>query len=78
MSIPKLWKSKFSKISRFLLIFLLIFAWIFSGWPRIWQKPAILAGIKETPIWLSTSLLLTAILAFANLKIVNPPRAYFW
>jgi len=37
----KLGINKFSKISRFLLIFLLIFAWIFSGWPQIWQKPAI-------------------------------------
>lgn len=27
------------KISKFLLIFLIIAGWVFSGWPRIWQNP---------------------------------------
>jgi|GEM_PF-3785517 len=47
MSRSKLGINKFSKISRFLLIFLLVFSWIFSGWPRIWQKPAIPPKIQE-------------------------------
>ena len=34
------------KISRFLLVFVLISAWIFSGFPRIWQKPAIPPEVK--------------------------------
>jgi len=34
------------KISRFLLVFVLVSAWIFSGWPQIWQKPAIPPEIK--------------------------------
>jgi len=67
----------FKKLIQVSFIFFLIFAWIFSEFPRIWQKPAILAEIKEAPIWLSTSLLLTAISVFAILKIVNPPRAVF-
>lgn len=39
MSIPKMWISKVAKISKFLLIFLVITGWIFSGWPPIWQNP---------------------------------------
>ncbi|MDP3014109.1 MAG: hypothetical protein Q8M92_07710, partial [Candidatus Subteraquimicrobiales bacterium] len=38
---------KVATISKFLLIFVIITAWIFSGWPRIWQKPAIPPEIKE-------------------------------
>jgi len=44
MSSIKMWISKMSKIatiSKFLLIFLLITGWIFSGWPQIWQNPPI-------------------------------------
>jgi hypothetical protein len=70
MSRAKLGITKFLKISRFLLIFLLIFGWIFSGFPRIWQNPPIPPGIG---VALSTTALLTGVLAFAILKIVNPP-----
>lgn len=35
------------KISRFLLVFVLVTGWIFSGWPRIWQKPRIPPEIQE-------------------------------
>ena len=38
---------KFATISKFLLIFVLIFAWMFSGWPRIWEKPAIPPEVQE-------------------------------
>lgn len=31
----------FSKFFRFLLILVLVLVWIYSAWPRIWQKPAI-------------------------------------
>ena len=34
---------KFRKI----LIFLLIFVWIFSGWPPIWQNPRIPPKIEQ-------------------------------
>jgi hypothetical protein len=50
------------------LIFLMMASWIFSGWPQIWQKLAIL---------LSTVLLLTSNFTFAIFRIVNPPRAVF-
>lgn len=39
MSRAKPWKSKIIKISKFLLIFVLVVSWIFGGWPQIWQKP---------------------------------------
>jgi hypothetical protein len=39
---------KYLKILKILAIFLMIFAWIFSGWPRIWQKPPIPPKIQET------------------------------
>ena len=35
---------KFLKVS---VVFLVIFGWIFSGWPQIWQKPAIPPEIQE-------------------------------
>ena len=41
MSIAKMWINKVIKISRFLLVFILIFAWIFSGWPQVWQNPPV-------------------------------------
>jgi hypothetical protein len=41
MSRAKLWKTKTSKVAKFLLIFVIIIAWIFSGWPQIWQEPPI-------------------------------------
>ena len=69
---------KIAKISKFLLILFLITGWIFSGWPRIWQNPKIPPKVQEArAAELSTLLLLTAIFAFVNLKVVNPPRAYF-
>ena len=51
--------NKFLKVS---IVFLVIFSWIFSGWPQIWQAE------------LYTGLTLTAIFLFATLTIVNPPR----
>ncbi|TSC53671.1 MAG: hypothetical protein LiPW39_130 [Parcubacteria group bacterium LiPW_39] len=60
MSSIKLWKTTLIKISRFLprssaswrilrglLIFAVIFGWIFSGFPRIWQKPPIPPKIQK-------------------------------
>jgi len=38
MSNPKMW---ISKVSKFLLIFILITAWLLSGFPAIWQNPKI-------------------------------------
>jgi len=35
------WKSKIIKTSQFLLVFVLISGWIFSGWPQVWQNPRI-------------------------------------
>jgi hypothetical protein len=87
----------FNKFLKTFIVFLLVFSWIFSGWPRIWprrkaspkentfptgqvgflrgkQKPTIPPGIG---VALSTTALLTGVLAFATIKIVNPPRAYF-
>lgn len=77
MSIAKLGKSKIVKISQFLLIFIIIFGFARQKFvlnfrrARIWQKPAIYS------IDLSTVLLLTGVLVFAMLRIVNPPRAVF-
>ena len=34
-------KSVILKISRFSLVTILIFGWLFSGWPPIWQNPSI-------------------------------------
>jgi len=48
MSTPKMWISKILKISRFLIIFLLITGWVFSGWPRIWKTPRIPQEIQKT------------------------------
>jgi hypothetical protein len=59
-----------------ILILALVAIWIFSGFPQIWQKPPIPPKIQKAN--LSTDLFLTAVLAFAILKIINPPRAYFW
>ena len=35
------------KISLFFLVFVLIAAWIFSGWPQIWQNPSFPPGIEK-------------------------------
>jgi len=35
---------KFFQVS---VVFLVIFGWIFSGWPRIWQKPAIPPKVQK-------------------------------
>ena len=43
MSRVKLWTTKFLKIS---IIFLIIFGWIFSGFPPIWQNPPFPPGIQ--------------------------------
>jgi len=48
MSRARLWKSKLFKISQFLLIFILIFLWLFSGFPRIWQNPSFPPEIAGT------------------------------
>ena len=39
MSSSKLWKTELSKISKFLLVIVLISGWIFSGWPQIFNFP---------------------------------------
>lgn len=37
----------FNKFLQISIVFLVIFAWIFSGWPRIWQNPAIPPEIQK-------------------------------
>ena len=37
----------FNKVLKIFIIFLVIFSWIFSGWPRIWQKPPIPPEVQE-------------------------------
>ena len=39
---------KFYKFLKISIIFLIIFAWIFSGFPRIWQNPRIPLNIQKT------------------------------
>lgn len=36
--------NKFLKVS---VIFLVIFAWFFSGWPQIWKEPSIPPEVRE-------------------------------
>jgi len=52
MSSSKLWKSKLLKTSKFFLAIVLIFAWIFSGWPRIvsFAQEATSTPIESTAI----------------------------
>ncbi len=38
---------KYKKPVKFLLIYLLIFGWIFSGWPMLWQNPPIPPRIQQ-------------------------------
>lgn len=38
---------RFVTILKFLLIFLLVAGWIFSGWPRIWESPPIPPEAQE-------------------------------
>jgi len=40
-------KSVVLKISRFFLVTILVFSWIFSGWPQIWHNPAIPPEVQE-------------------------------
>jgi len=61
---------RFLKISKFFLAVVLISGWIFSGWPQIWETPAIYS------VDLSTVLFLTGIFVFAILKIVNLPAPF--
>jgi hypothetical protein len=37
----------FNKFLKTFIIFLLVFSWIFSGWPQIWKKPPIPPEVKE-------------------------------
>jgi hypothetical protein len=37
----------FNKFLKTFIIFLLVFSWIFSGWPQIWKKPPIPPKIQE-------------------------------
>ena len=36
-----------SKITRFLIIFMVIAGWIFSGWPQIWNNPRIPSEVEK-------------------------------
>lgn len=38
---------KFKKIFLFTVIFIIVFGWLFSGWPQIWQNPKIPSETKE-------------------------------
>lgn len=40
-------KNRLGKFLKICLIFLLVIGWVFSGWPRIWEKPAIPPEIQE-------------------------------
>jgi hypothetical protein len=44
---PRTLFSVLSSVSYVVFIFLIITAWLFSGWPRIWQKPRIPPNINE-------------------------------
>ncbi len=93
MSSVKQWKSKLSRISKFLLIFLLIAGWLFSGWPQIWPRRKALGFLrgKQNPpapldkylmgaihsIDLSPVLFLTGVFVFATLWILTPPALTF-
>ena len=68
---------KLTTILKFSLVLILITGWIFSGWPRIWNNPRIPPEVQEAQAALLTILLLTAVLAFAIIGILNPSRAYF-
>ncbi|TSD02148.1 MAG: secreted protein with Fibrobacter succinoprotein major domain [Parcubacteria group bacterium Athens0714_24] len=37
----------FGRTVKFFLILILIFGWLFSGWPRVWQNPPVPPEIKE-------------------------------
>jgi hypothetical protein len=37
----------FNKFLKTFIVFLLVFSWIFSGWPQIWKKPPIPPEVKE-------------------------------
>jgi hypothetical protein len=37
----------FNKFLKTFIIFLLVFSWIFSGWPQIWKKPPIPPEVEE-------------------------------
>lgn len=43
----KIVKNNFGNFLTILLVFLMVGAWIFSGWPRIWQEPSLPPEIKE-------------------------------
>jgi len=35
------------RLLKFLLVFVLVVGWIFSGWPQIWQNPRIPPNIQK-------------------------------
>lgn len=70
MSIPKMWINKLVKISKFLLIPILIFSWIFSGWPPIWQNSQIPPKIQEAQA-ASTITRIQAITLFSNVDSID-------
>jgi hypothetical protein len=37
----------FNKFLKIFIVFLLVFCWIFSGWPQIWKNPRIPPEVKE-------------------------------
>jgi len=39
---------RFKKLTKTVFIFILIFSWIFSGWPQIWQNPSFPSKTERT------------------------------
>jgi len=61
-----------NKFLRIALIFVLVFVWIFSGWPQIWQNPSIPPKIQEAQASQSTRSPTTN----TGSAWTNPTRAY--
>lgn len=47
MAIVRLFKNNLNNFLIFVLVFVLLMGWLFSGWPRIWQNPTIPPETKE-------------------------------
>lgn len=57
-------------ISRFLLVFVLIAGWLFSGWPRIWNFPPEVQRVHAAPIAQYTG----GLLVYADTVTVGTPK----